>query len=111
LHKDVIVARELAIIGDYDQALQKFQRIYEIVYHYSKKYEHSIGPASSVREKQGYAAQTASSSKKRNALPGGDMGGPAGGNAGDLFLQEKWNAFKKNLKKEFDEVTQMHQLL
>ena len=42
------------------------------------------------------------------------MGGPDGlaspgiGNAGDLFLFEKWNAFKKNLTKEFDLVAKMH---
>lgn len=40
-----------------------------------------------------------------------EAGGPSGGNAGDIYLQEKWNTFKKNLKKEFDMVAQMHQLL
>ena len=35
------------------------------------------------------------------------MSSPSIGNAGDLFLFEKWNAFKKNLKKEFDMVVSM----
>ena len=35
------------------------------------------------------------------------MGSSSIGNAGDIFLHEKWNAFKKNLNKEFDIVVQM----
>lgn len=67
---------------------------------YAKKYEFG-----SAAGKGGYAAQTASSQKKRQAMQGNDgMSSPSIGNAGDLFLFEKWNAFKKNLKKEFDMV-------
>ena len=51
LEKEVQVARELAILGDYDTALVKLQRIYEIVHAYAKKYEY--GAAIS---KGGYAA-------------------------------------------------------
>lgn len=104
------MARELAILGDYDTALTKFQRIYEVTHNYAKRYEHAGGPPAVGREKQGYAAQTASSQKKRNA-PGMEIGGPQGGNAGDLFLNEKWNTFKKSLRREFEMVAQMHQLL
>jgi hypothetical protein len=76
------------------------------VHNYAKKYE--FGGAAG--KGGGYAAQTASSQKKRLAMQGGNdgMGSPGIGNAGDLFLFEKWNAFKKNLKKEFDIVAQMH---
>ena len=62
--------------------------------------------------KGGYAAQTASSQKKRQALgTDGGISSPQTANAGDIFLYEKWNAFKKNLKKEFSIVVQMHQML
>lgn len=56
LEKEVVVARELAILGDYDGSLQKFQRIHEVVHNYSKRYEHSGPGAVSGREKGGYAA-------------------------------------------------------
>ena len=111
LPKDVIVARELAILGDYDEALRRFQKIYAAVHNYSRRYEAAGGAGAVGREKQGYAAQTASSQKKRNAHQGVDATGAPGGTAGDIYLQEKWSTFKKNLKSEFDGIAQMHLLL
>ena len=112
LEKEVVVARELAILGDYDQALTKFQQIYAVIYLYSKKYDYNAPQGgSSTKVGGGYAAQTASSQKKRQAFGAGAgnassdaVGSPQTANAGDIFLFEKWNAFKKTLKKEFSVV-------
>lgn len=64
MSKEVTCAREMAILGDYDGAIEKFQSIFKAVHSYAKRYEGGGGAQASGA---GYAAQTASSAKKVNS--------------------------------------------
>ena len=77
LGKKLTMAREHAILGDYDAALLEFKSIFSQVHSYSLKY---------------------------NGNPSGyDKQSRAGTNSSaDYYLQEKWNQFKKDLKQEYD---------
>lgn len=39
ISQDVKVAREMAILGDYDKSIAKFKQIFSTVHNYSRKYE------------------------------------------------------------------------
>ena len=84
LNKQLTMARENAILGDYDLALAQFKKIFSDISGYSKKY----GAAPS-------AGQGSYSKKPVN-------------NQTDYYLQEKWNQFKKDLKSEYDMIVHMH---
>lgn len=87
LFKRLKLARENAILGDYDSALIEFKNIFGLVHAYSSQYN---GQATDVY-----------SSKFHKP----------GNNSADYYLLEKWNQFKKDLKSEYDMIVQMHQTL
>ena len=60
ISNDVKIAREMAILGDYEKSIAKFKHIFSIVHNYSKRYEN--GPS----QGSGYAAMTSSAAKKAN---------------------------------------------
>ena len=87
------MARESAVLGDYDAAIDQYKAIFSLVAKYTARYE-------SARATGGYAAQTTSSVKKLSAKAGGD--------AIDAFLSDKWSVFKKDLKSEYDLIVEVH---
>jgi len=77
LVKQLTLAREMAILGDYDMALHEFKQIFKSVHSYSNKYN-----APPQKSTNSFAKNKSSSS--------------------DYYLQEKWIQFKKDLKSEYD---------
>ena len=101
LSKEVTVAREMAILGDYERSIAKFKQVFATITIQIRRYD--VGPNSKLG---GYANPTASSQQKKRKA--GEEGGAA---FTDAYLYEMWSEMKRALKNEYDQIVGLNSML